>query len=98
MPCTNRTSTRSGDVLAGRYRLIDLLSESGGGRFWRAHDRVLERFVALPTIVTTWAKLPEEEFKVGNASATIIGMLIFVLLINSLAIVLRNRFEKKRSS
>lgn len=44
------TSTRSGDVLAGRYRLIDLLSESGGGRFWRAHDRILERFVALHVI------------------------------------------------
>ena len=37
------TSTRPGDVLAGRYRLIDLLTESGGGRFWRAHDNVLER-------------------------------------------------------
>lgn len=57
-----------------------------------------ERFVALPTIVTTWAKQPEEDFKVGNASATIIAMLVFVLLVNSLAIVLRNRFEKKRSS
>ena len=44
------TSTRSGDVLAGRYQLIDLLSESGGGRFWRAHDRILERFVALHVI------------------------------------------------
>ncbi|MCX6398753.1 MAG: protein kinase family protein [Propionibacteriales bacterium] len=44
------TSTRSGDVLAGRYRLIDLLSESGGGRFWRARDAVLERFVALHVI------------------------------------------------
>jgi hypothetical protein len=44
------TSTRSGDVLAGRYRLIDLLSESGGGRFWRAHDNVLERYVALHVI------------------------------------------------
>jgi phosphate transport system permease protein len=57
-----------------------------------------ERFVALPSIVTTWAKYPEEEFKVDDASAAIIAMLIFVLLINSIAIVLRNRFEKKRSS
>lgn len=44
------TSTRSGDVLAGRYRLIDLLTESGGGRFWRAHDTILERYVALHVI------------------------------------------------
>jgi len=57
-----------------------------------------ERFVALPSIVTTFAKLPEEEFKVNNASATIIAMLVFVLLINSIAIVLRNRFEKKRAA
>jgi phosphate transport system permease protein len=57
-----------------------------------------ERFVALPTIVTSWAKLPEEEFKVSNSAATIIAMLVFVLLINSIAIVLRNRFEQKRSS
>ncbi|HEV7762684.1 MAG TPA: hypothetical protein VGO78_26930, partial [Acidimicrobiales bacterium] len=56
-----------------------------------------ERFVALPTIVSTWAKLPKEEFRVGNTAATIVAMLVFVLLINSIAIVLRNRFEKKRS-
>ncbi|QYJ03295.1 protein kinase family protein [Nocardioides panacisoli] len=41
------TSTRPGDVLAGRYRLVDLLAESGGGRFWRAQDTMLERYVAL---------------------------------------------------
>ena len=43
-------SIRPGDVLADRYRLVDLLSESGNGRFWRAHDRVLERHVALHVI------------------------------------------------
>ncbi len=43
-------SIRPGDVLAGRYRLVDLLSESGGGRFWRAHDRMLERHVAVHVI------------------------------------------------
>ena len=40
-------SARPGDVLADRYLLVDLLTESGSGRFWRAHDRVLERHVAL---------------------------------------------------
>jgi phosphate transport system permease protein len=56
-----------------------------------------DRFVALPTIVTTWSRLPDDEFKVTLSAATIIAMLVFVLLINSIAIVLRNRFEKKRT-
>jgi phosphate transport system permease protein len=51
----------------------------------------------MPALVTAWAKLPQEEFKVDNTAAAIIGMLVFVLLINSIAIVLRNRFERKRS-
>ena len=41
---------RPGDVLADRYLLVDLLSESGGGRFWRAHDRILDRHVAVHVI------------------------------------------------
>ena len=41
---------RPGDVLAERYRLVDLLTESGSGRFWRAHDRVLQRHVAMHVI------------------------------------------------
>jgi hypothetical protein len=43
-------SIRPGDVLADRYRLVDLLTESGSGRFWRAHDRVLQRHVAVHVI------------------------------------------------
>ena len=42
--------TRPGDVLADRYRLTDLLTESGGGRFWRAFDSVLQRDVAVHII------------------------------------------------
>ncbi len=61
-------------------------------------SHLTDRFVALPSIVTTFAKQPEEQFRVANASATIIAMLVFVLLLNSIAIVLRNRFEKKRSA
>jgi len=41
---------RPGDVLADRYLLVDLLTEIGGGRFWRAHDRVLARHVALHVV------------------------------------------------
>lgn len=41
---------RPGDVLAGRYRLVVLLSENRGGKFWRAMDEVLARHVALHLI------------------------------------------------
>jgi hypothetical protein len=41
---------RPGDVLTDRYRLTDLLTESKGGRFWRAFDTVLQRDVAVHII------------------------------------------------
>ena len=44
---------RPGDVLAGRYQLIDLLDESGGGLFYRAHDSSLDRSVAVHEVGTT---------------------------------------------
>lgn len=56
-----------------------------------------KRFVALPTMISEWVKEPSDDFNVHLAAATIIAMLVFVLLINTLAIVLRNRFERKRS-
>lgn len=53
------TSIRPGDVLAGRYRLEDLLGESRGGRFWRAHDRVLDRYVAVHVLSADDERAPE---------------------------------------
>ncbi len=41
---------RPGDVIADRYRMVDLLDESEGGMFWRARDRVLARHVAFHVI------------------------------------------------
>jgi len=41
---------RPGDVLAGRYQLVDLLDESAGGLFWRAYDSSLDRSVAVHII------------------------------------------------
>ena len=40
-------SIRAGDVLAGRYRMIDLLGETEGGWLWCGHDDVLQRMVAV---------------------------------------------------
>jgi hypothetical protein len=72
-------ATRAGDVLADRYRLVDLLSESGGGRFWRAHDRVLERHVALHVIA---ADDPRAELLLDAArrSATVLDTRILRVL------------------
>jgi hypothetical protein len=48
--CLVPDSLHNGDLLAGRYRLDELLTESAGGRFWRAHDQVLDRPVAVHLI------------------------------------------------
>ncbi|MGZ4436338.1 MAG: protein kinase family protein [Nocardioidaceae bacterium] len=39
-----------GTLLAGRFRLEDLLDENDGARFWRATDRILARNVAVHVI------------------------------------------------
>ena len=41
-----------GTLLAGRYRLEDLLAESAGARFWRATDTVLARSVAIHAVAS----------------------------------------------
>jgi hypothetical protein len=50
--------TRPGDVLAERYRLTDLLTESKGGKFWRAFDSVLQRDVAVHIITDDDERAP----------------------------------------
>lgn len=63
-------STRPGDVLAGRYRLTDLLSEARDGRFWKAHDIVLDRPVALHVLAEDDTRAPLL-LEAARASATV---------------------------
>jgi serine/threonine kinase PknH len=51
-------SIRPGDVLADRYLLVDLLSESGSGKFWRAHDRTLDRHVSVHVLAADDERAP----------------------------------------
>jgi phosphate transport system permease protein len=49
---------------------------------------------ALPLQVYLWSDLPERGF-IERTSGAIIVLLVFLLIMNSLAVVLRNRFEKR---
>jgi phosphate transport system permease protein len=55
-----------------------------------------ESFTALPIAITAWAGRPLNSGFFEMSAATIVVMLVIVLLANSSAIILRNRFEKKR--
>ncbi|CAN5117130.1 phosphate ABC transporter permease PstA [soil metagenome] len=52
-----------------------------------------ERYMALPIQIYDWIGRPQDEFRV-LAAAAIIVIMVVLLLANSIAIVLRNRFQK----
>ncbi|MGH9042872.1 MAG: phosphate ABC transporter permease PstA [Acidimicrobiia bacterium] len=56
---------------------------------------IQERFTAMPYVITTWAGQAQSGFKANTAAAIIILMAI-VLLANGTAILLRNRYDKRR--
>ena len=51
------------------------------------------RYTALPTTVYDWARKPPT-FS-GNVYAAIVVLILVLLLVNALAIYLRNRFERR---
>ena len=55
---------------------------------------VFDQFQALPMSIYNWAKLPQDEFQ-NVASAGIIVLLVILLLMNAIAIFLRNKYSKK---
>ena len=72
-------ATRSGDVLGDRYLLVDLLTESGSGRFWRAHDRILERHVAIHVIAADDQRAPSLMEAARRASTVLDRRILRVL-------------------
>jgi phosphate transport system permease protein len=52
-------------------------------------------FTVMPIQIYNWISRPQKEFHV-NAAAGIVVLLVLLLLMNSLAIFLRNRFQKQR--
>ena len=67
------------------------------GGFNVQYDSVIEtlqgRYTALPTTVYDWARKPPDF--AGNVYAAIIVLIVVLLVVNALAIYLRNRFERR---
>jgi len=57
---------------------------------------ILEPATALPTQIYSWADSPERGF-VARTSAAILALLAFLIVMNAIAIYLRQRFQKKWS-
>src|SRR6202171_4237142 len=56
-PLTN-TRLQPGDIIGGRYEILELLGEGGMGAVYKASDRELNRFVALKLIRSALASTP----------------------------------------
>jgi phosphate transport system permease protein len=54
-----------------------------------------DRFTAMPIVITSWAGEAQSGFR-ANTAAAIIVLMAIVLVANTAAILLRNRYEKKR--
>lgn len=58
-----------------------------------------ERFTAMPIVIVTWVQQSgRDDGFINAAGAAVVVLLAFVLLLNLAAIVLRNRYENKRSA
>lgn len=64
---------------------------SSGGTF---AESLRGPFTSLPTIVFSWARQPAADFK-ALTSAAILVLLVIILMANSAAILLRNRYDRK---
>lgn len=55
---------------------------------------LLDSFQAMPMQIYSWVKMPQEEYQY-LAAAGIIVLLVILLLMNSIAILIRNKFSKR---
>ncbi|MGG0658618.1 phosphate ABC transporter permease PstA [Rummeliibacillus pycnus] len=55
---------------------------------------LLSEFTALPMQIYDWAKRPQAEFQ-NVAAAGILVLLVFLIVLNSIAIFIRNKFQKR---
>ena len=62
-PARPQTVLNPGQVVAGRYQVVDLIGQGGMGAIYRVHDKVLNETVALKTLLPQFAR---DEVVVGR--------------------------------
>lgn len=60
-------------------------------------NSLLSKISAMPMQIYTWADQPEMEFQYGVVAAGVVTLLIILLSINSIAILIRNRYQQRDS-
>ena len=60
----------------------------------RPREELAAAYTALPTIIFDWARKPQEEFRALTAAAIVV-LLVVILLVNAIAILLRNRYDRR---
>ncbi|AGB16694.1 phosphate ABC transporter, permease protein PstA [Halovivax ruber XH-70] len=55
---------------------------------------LLSKVSAMPLQIYNWASYPQQAFQYGVVAAGVVTLLVILLTINSIAIVIRNRFER----
>jgi phosphate transport system permease protein len=56
-------------------------------------DRLTGPYTSLPTIIYSWSRQPDPDFR-SLTSAAILVLVVIVLLVNGIAIILRNRYAR----
>jgi len=57
-------------------------------------DRLTGPYTSLPTIIYSWSRQPDPAFQHLTAAAILV-LIVVILLINAIAIILRNRYARK---
>lgn len=58
-------------------------------------DRIHGSFTAMPNLTFSWARQPGDDWQ-ANTAAAIVVMLVVIFAFNTIAILLRNRYDRKR--
>jgi len=87
-----RAFGESAPLLLAGARLSLFFSNSSDAGLWSLVSD--EPYTALPIVVYNWARQPQQEF-VELTAAAILVLLILLLTVNAVAILLRDRYERR---